>query len=510
MKQYKILPLLFMIMLFVLVLCACQSDPEEQASSNAGSSQMVSGQAVGSEKNEIVNTSELKLVVLTTGLYADQVDETRLEAVNSRLAECGCDFRVTFIGFNEDYEEYQEGIEARKRNGEQADLILTGFGDELHEGSYDRNIRAGNLLKLDKYLNTKEGKELKEQYTKTEWDCMDKYGGIYGVDYFKQKNLNTYLMINANIVKDEPDVLTEGKPDWGKVRRLVEEYQGASLNGLHFDWDSEGIVEDFERQFGTVGYERIAKGFYAHDGKFVNIWDEEWAKSFWSNVHALSKEGLVSVDSQLGRQARDDGDFVADVGEYYEEDLSEHVFYSDSVGKIPVYRYEVAVPRVRKVENMVMGVASWTKHKERALQLLKLLNCDETLANLMSFGIEGRDYHLSDGYVEDKSGTNLCMANTQITYPARAEQRDKTETLRKVNERFQISEFEGFVLETKKIKNYEKIVDVVDGAYLKFLTEDEKETEEIFDELDQKLKALDINVAVAQCNKQYKKWKAAR
>ena len=127
----------------------------------------------------------------------------------------------------------------------------------------------------------------------------------------------------------------------------------------------------------------------------------------------------------------------------------------------------------------------------------------------MSFGIEGRDYHLSDGYVEDSNGMDaFCMANIQITYPSGAEQKDKRESLRKLNERFQVSEFEGFTLDTKKIKNYKEIVDVVDGAYHKFLTENEKETEEIFEELDKKLKSLDINTAVAQCNRQYKKWKA--
>ena len=507
MKQHKKLLLLFMVMLFVLVLCACQTDLEKQASLD-----VVSGQAVESGKNELVNTSELELVVLTTDYYLNGLDEKWREAVNSRLAECGCDFRVTFIGLNdEEYEEYQEGIDTRKRSGEQADLILTGFGDDQHEGTYDRNIQAGNLLKLDHYLQSKEGKELREQYTKTEWEKVDKAGGIYGVDYSQQKDLNTYLMINANIVKEEPDILTNGKPDWEKVRRIVEEHREGALTGLHFDWDSEGMGEECERQFGKVGYERIAKGIYAYDGKFVNIWEDEWVRSFWSSVHALSKEGLVSVDSQLGREAQNDGDFVAAVGTYYEEDLSEHVFYSDSVGKIPVYRYEVAIPRVRKTENMVMGVSSWTEYRKEALQFLKLLNCDEKLANLMNFGIEGQNYHLSDGYVEDSSGMGrLCMANTQITYPTRAEQKDKTETLRKVNERFQVSEFEGFTLNTKKIKNYKKIVDVVDGAYLKFLTEDEKETEEIFDELDKELKSLDIDTAVAQCNRQYKKWKAAR
>ena len=514
MKQHKILSLLFMIMLFAMVLCACQTDPEKQASLDA-----VSGQAVENEKNEIINTSELELVVLTMDYYLNGLDEKWKEAVNSRLAECGCDFRVRFVGLNDDdYQEYQEGIDARKRNGEQTDLICTGWGDEVpagvfdesHEGSYDRNIQAGNLLKLDKYLKSEEGKELKEKYTETEWECVNKHGGIYGVHNSKQANLNTYLMINANVVKEEPDVLTDGKPDWGKVRRIVEEHREETLTGLHFDWDSESIISDYDRQFGKVGYERIAKGIYAYDGKFVNIWDDEWARSFWSSVHALSKEGLVSVDSQLGRQARDDGDFVAVVGRYYEEDLSEHVFYSDSVGKIPVYRYEVAVPRVTKDQNMITGVASWTEHREQALQLLKLLNCDEKLANLMSFGIEGRDYHLSDGYVDDSNGAGeFCMANTQITYPARAEQKDKTETLRKLNERFQVSEFEGFTLDTKKIKNYKKIVDVVDGAYLKFLKEDGRETEEIFDELDKELKSLDIDTAVDQCNRQYKKWKAA-
>ena len=506
MKQHKILPLLYMTVLFALFLCACQADQGKQVSLDVASSQ-----AVESGKNEVVNTSELELVVLATDFYVNRLDEKRKEAVNSRLAECGCDFRVTFIGFNDDdYEEYQGGIDARKRNGEQADLICTGWGDNSHEGSYDRNIRAGNLLKLDKYLKSEEGKELKEQYTKTEWECVDKYGGIYGVNNFKQKNLNTYLMFNANIVKEEPDILTDGKPDWGKVRQIVEEHKKEAMVGLEFSWEPDDpTFDEYEGQFSRVGYERIARGFYTRDGKFVNIWDEEWARSFWSNVHALSKEGLVSVSSQLGREAVNEGNFVASVGEFYEEALSEHVFCSDAAGKIPVYRYEVAVPRARKVKNMVTGVASWTEHKEQALQFLKLLNCDETLANLMSFGIEGRDYHLSDGYVEDSNGMDaFCMANIQITYPSGAEQKDKRESLRKLNERFQVSEFEGFTLDTKKIKNYKKIVDVVDGAYLKFLTEDEKETEEIFDELDKELKSLDINTAVAQCNRQYKKWKA--
>ncbi len=509
MKNRSILFWVCFTVLLALTLCACQADSEKKTSPDAVSSQAVKG------SHDIINTSETELVVLGTDSYICRLDEERIEAVNSRLAECGCDFRVKFIGLNyDDYDEYQGGIDKRKRNGIQTDLIFTGFGDGDHpekEPTYDRNIRAGNLLKLDRYLGSEEGKELKEQYTETEWDCVDKYGGIYGINNSQQKMLNTYLIINANAVKEEPDVLTGGKPDWSKLRRLVEEYRGEVSTGLQFDWDSEEIIEDTDRQFGKVGYERVAEGFYARDGKFVNIWEEEWARSFWSNVHELSKEGLVSVDGQFGRQAKRNGDFVAAVGTYWEEDLSEHVYYTDSVGKIPVYRYEVAIPRAPKVENIVTGVASWTKHRRQALRLLTLLNCDEVIANLMVYGIEGRDYRLSDGYVGNSAGSDeVCMVNTQITYPSRAEQKDKREVLRKVNERFQVSEFEGFTLQTKKIRNYKKIVKAVDGAYLRFLSEEDKSAEEILSELDEELKALDIDTAIAQCKQQYKKWKSSQ
>src|SRR5690606_3983926 len=103
----------------------------------------------------------------------------------------------------------------------------------------------------------------------------------------------------------------------------------------------------------------------------------------------------------------------------------------------------------QKMIGAVDGVASWSEHKDKAFQLLTMLNTDSDLSNLLRYGIKAVHYELDNGKVKQMDSEKvvpgyLSPANRVIAHPEGIEPEINTEVYREMNASAKMSPIAGF------------------------------------------------------------------
>ena len=114
----------------------------------------------------------------------------------------------------------------------------------------------------------------------------------------------------------------------------------------------------------------------------------------------------------------------------------------------------------------MLAVSEFSANKERAFQILALLQADVDVVNLLAYGIRGEDYELINGVVEYKEGSNyvmdyrkvgntfLCLPNDKMDAETAAYAADDWKLAKKHNEKLVISPFCGFYVQDNKLEDY--------------------------------------------------------
>lgn len=106
-----------------------------------------------------------------------------------------------------------------------------------------------------------------------------------------------------------------------------------------------------------------------------------------------------------------------------------------------------------------LAVPMTAKEPEAAVKFLNLLYEDAEIMNLLTWGIEGRDYVLNEAGEAVKqencsySGNMFLWGNGLLTYPAQGQGGDYMQRLSKADEEAQISKFLGFSADTSQLSN---------------------------------------------------------
>lgn len=118
-----------------------------------------------------------------------------------------------------------------------------------------------------------------------------------------------------------------------------------------------------------------------------------------------------------------------------------------------------------------LAVPITAKEPEAAVKFLNLLYEDAEIMNLLTWGIEGRDYVLNEAGEAEKqenctySGNMFLWGNGLLTYPAKGQGSDYMQQLAKADEDAQISRFLGFSMDTSALSNELTAVNNVINEY---------------------------------------------
>lgn len=320
----------------------------------------------------------------------------RVSEANKYLTEKGCDFVFcmksvqTDLNISGNYPDLlASGIKAALDSGEQADIATSRI--------YSEFVSTDMFEPLDDYLsNTDKGRELYALMPKKYWEGLRANGKIYGVC----GSLNNVLssdygcFVNPELSEKYGFDVTKPFLEQLDILRKVKQEE----NCLVFASDMTYYPSDL------VGLKMFGNGVYWNEESRTAecILDcSEYAEKL-RFLDTLNREGMV-MSRFGGGELRTDF-FINETNQqgaalgYGKGQTVEYNYYDNKVSGIPVFDGTSAY---RSAPYTVTGVLSASQNKDKAFELLALTQTDPYLCNLLSFGVEGEDYNLTDGKVDN-------------------------------------------------------------------------------------------------------------
>lgn len=447
-------------------------------------------------KTKLVYLTDYDTMFNTTDEDPRIYDETYIEnAVNEYLDKNGYDFYVDFImngEFDFKTRDIYPNIELYEKmldNNEQVDIVNTGAGLSNY-GGYDDTfhlfVEKGYLEPLNDYFETEYGKEFYDGVDELIWTqttCDD--GKIYGekTDSLLASPLilsfNSEMCEKYGIDTDKIEKLEDLEPYF---ETLTEEgKKGLLLNST---------CERFHQMAGFCKY----KGIYinAENSKAENIFENKKVLEYLKTISEYRKKGYIANDSYVNN------DYICELS------VAMPLNYDSS--KIVSNGYVET-----KELNEVVGISSESENKEKAFQLLSLLNTDRELANIIYNGVEGRNYEIDDGVKNpNKNALPFYDAHTTMTDPFIAESNsqdnpNKESDLAACLEHSEISPFYGLEISEDLEKRIEEAAKIYDEFYGVFYGNyGEYETlDAALEAANKKLKDAGIDEILDELNEQY-------
>lgn len=325
----------------------------------------------------------------------------RTREVNEYLDSQGKDFAVCFypieaLKTDKQNDFYTSYVEEMVKEGKQVDIIYSSFTyiEEAGNNAYHKYIYNGLYEPLDKYFKTETGKKLYNLMPENHWNGLRVNGSIYGID----------------------GTMTTLSDDYGYYvnAELADKYGFDITKSIDEQIDILKKVRENEKKcdiFAIYG-NKIGRAVCFSDLKEITqavYWDEEshTAKCVLDDptythglklIQSLMKEGLFTnisnhhSDSFFILQGNKTGGSTI----YGNSEITEVSYFDKMIKAYPVFKEKTSV----RNGYMATGICTASNNKDKAFELLALTQTDPYLNNLLTFGMEGTDYSLSDNRVD--------------------------------------------------------------------------------------------------------------
>lgn len=360
------------------------------------------------ENSVLTNLPEAQEVELDDAYYEEHwkdatklvwVNDTVLSsniliALNDRLSrEKGFVIQMESKSITEDY--YQDDLLKRKEEGEATDLINVGSCVEAADNNrYQEAVEKGLLEPLDPYLTgekKKLGSHLYKSYFKEQWEEMKIDGKIYSYDWRQQPVSDVCAFVNKAYLK-KYDMQLKGNETCEELLQMAEKVnKKEKRKGF-----CPVLLRAEKEEIADWGIEELTTQVKERDDL---IWGYNQQEMDWSKPIDF----FVLYEKEI-RQDSNENEVL----------LNEQLLYQTQKVIIKKDTYQ-------PVTNCLTAVASWSKHKDEAVEFLDFIHEDAECANLLQYGVEGENYVLKDGKaVLDENHPSLMafsIGNKWITYP---------------------------------------------------------------------------------------------
>lgn len=432
------------------------------------------------------------------------LDETiRVSEANKYLTEKGCDFVLclkpvqTTFGLNGNYPDLLAvGIKAALDSGEQVDIATSRI--------YSEFVSADMFEPLDEYLNNTDiGRELYSLMPEKYWEILRANGKIYGVCGSLNNVLSSDYGCFVNPELAEKYGFDVNKPilDQLDILRKVKQEEKCPV----FVSDMTYYPSDF------VGSKMFGNGVYwdeeSHAARCV-LDCAEYVKKL-RFLDTLNREGLL-MSKFSGGEPRTDF-FIIETSQqgaalgYDKGQTVEYNYFDEKVLGIPVFD---GTSTYRSTPYTVTGVLSASQYKDKAFRLLALTQTDPYLCDLLTFGIEGEDYDLTDGKVDNVTslfapetfGNKLISHSSEGVYSA-GEMYYSADKYREILENAQMPADSDFCFDHSEMINEMNAVDKVFESFK--LPSGNVSLDDALTELRGKLENVGVQKIIDEVNRQY-------
>ena len=319
--------------------------------------------------------------------------------LNDTLLEKGRDYVIREESVENHKDEYFDSLVDARNNREALDIFITPSQmiGEKPENKYEKCVNAGLLEPLTDFLNSDKGRKFYETFYKKQWDAMKVDGDIYSYDWRALPVSDISMAVDRKYL-NKYGLTADNSTTMEDVFRMAQEVSEKEKNKSLVPVLWPDVDELSVRQASIEGLSELRdeyrEAFCFFDPSNTDAEFTVFAYFQYDNLATLSDEEIVAV-------------------------LPER--HIEQCSRITVKKGSY-VP----VTNSLTAVASWSEHKEEAMDFIALANTDKDIATILQFGQEGWDYTLEDGRIKNSSDIHITDAcNKWITPPYLLEPDDK-------------------------------------------------------------------------------------
>lgn len=449
-------------------LCACGSGD------STGSSGSDSGSGSGSGGSyDQVTYAYATFNNIPTEEDLDTVEEAINEITREKI-NVEVTLKPIFIG------DFSSTVSLALQAGEKID-VFESIGD------FNNCVSTGMSLDITELIDTcaPETKELVGE----EWlRACTADGKLYGIPTYKPIALTPMLIYRQDIadelgidiqslnsVEDVTAVLEqvkEGKPEMTPLAPVQAGTLGLNNTYGAVDW----LADDYNTPVGALlGDDMTVVDFYSTD-----VFKEkcELART-WYNDGLIMKDAATTTS--MAAELMSSGNYFAYIAAYSYPEADTAASLQAQCGNFPIGAKMLgdAYLSTIDVNALVWMVASNTDVPEAALKFLNLTFTDPEVCNLLIYGIEGRDYVLTeDGYAAYPEGQEAAsvpytaqlscgtLGNFFIMHPTVGTNKDSLEWELEQNKTAKTSPAMGFTFDSSSLKSQYTAVKNVINQYL--------------------------------------------
>lgn len=443
-----------------------------------------------------------------------------LEKVNEYTKKkIGATVKINQIGLGD----YNQKMQVLINTGETFDLAFTCSW----ANDYLQNAQKGAFLALDDLL-PKYGKEILENIDSRFWEAAKVNGKIYGVPNEKEIG---------------------GMPMWVFTKEYVDKYK-IPYENIHSLEDMEPYLKIIKEKEPEVVPLYLTKDFTAptymdkiqdpigieydcDPNKLVvkNVFETEKMQSTLKTLRDYYKKGYINKDAATATADKATKRFVTkgDGQPYAEKVWGADLGYD--VVATPIMDGKITNSSAR---GALTAVSRTSKHPEKAVEFLNLVNTDEYLRNLLNYGIEGEHYTKVEPTEEEKKAAEgkpyvydfkvkknpKTKDNYSVmywvqgglfnTYVTEDEPLDKWAEFKTFNDQSEPAPSFGFDFDTEpvatQLAGFRGILDEFGAS----LYTGSVEPDEVLPKLLDKLKATGVQDVIDEMQKQVDEWQASK
>lgn len=492
------------------LLCGCQPQSDSIASESTETTSVAETTTISSAENtpsqkelNFPSYEEIQREYPDKTVLVWVIEETlyernypfRTAEVNAYLDEKGCDFAVCFVPIRGDEQTYTAQVTDMINAGEQVDIIYASFttSGEAGSNSYHKYIYNGLFAPLDPYFDTAEGKILYELMPENHWEALRVNDHIYGVDGSMQTlSLDYGYYVNAELAeKYEYDIHSPLEEQIAILDRVKSTEQKCDVFAAWENYTSFSYYANIQTITSAVYWDDTE-----HRAKIApdHVQYTDRLKLFYT----LKQKGLLARPEMQDTFFILQTNFCPGAGLVWEADETISVPYGENtVEAYPLFPKDTAVRQAY----CATGISTQSQHPDMAFRLLALTQTDADLNNLLTYGVEDKDYELVDGIVSQvQNRVSLDrFANYMICHPHQSNG-VSAEDYRTIFASAAVSENISFAFDGREmIPQTQAIAEVLDT----FTLSTDQSLDEILNALKMKLEQAGIQEVIDECNRQY-------
>ncbi|NOU98903.1 ABC transporter substrate-binding protein [Paenibacillus planticolens] len=416
---------------------------------------------------------------------------------------------------------YDQKMDLMIASGEPFDLAFTS----TWINNYFQNASKGAYVAIDELLD-KYGTKTKAGVPANIWNAAKVNGKLYGV-------INYQVMATSYGFDVQKELADKYHFDWKNVKTFedLEPFLNAvkkgETNKIPLEYSTTGDI--FVGAAPLYGFDIIGDqklpGWVRLNDKDLKVIDQYDSPEFkklivqtrkWYEKGYFRKDAATTKEIAADRKA---ARYAMAMPAYQTLDSTEDPFSSGglkAITGVEWYRKRFTKPIITtdRAAATITAISSTSNNPERAMMFLELMNSDPQIANLLNFGIEGKQYKkISDTRIERIKDSGYdpnfpwVFGNNLILWKTENDTSNKDEMWNQLNKNSDLSPILGFTFDTEAVKSEVAQCQVVIDQYLSALTTGTADPDKFQPEFIGKLKKSGVDKIIAEKQKQLDEWR---